>query len=96
MLPSVEQAVDEGRSVPIQVQRAGGSHQMVIIGHRDHQLEIYDPSSGISWISEDDFINGNLGNVGTAAQHVYGVVMPPSEESIVTSSPGADSDVMEH
>lgn len=77
ILPGVARAIDEGKPVPIQVGDADGGHQLVIIGHRDNQLEIYNPRGGISWVSADDFVNGRMGNMGSGVPpHVRSVVMP--------------------
>lgn len=35
-------------------------HSLMIIGQEDGKLQIYNPWGTTSWISEDDFINGNL------------------------------------
>ncbi|HWM05869.1 MAG TPA: hypothetical protein VNP92_26300 [Actinophytocola sp.] len=61
----VAESVDEGRPVPIQVEgfddqgnRSG--HQMMIIGHENGMLQIYNPWGHTVWVSEDDFVNGNM------------------------------------
>ncbi|MPZ81946.1 MAG: peptidoglycan-binding protein [Actinophytocola sp.] len=61
----VAESVDEGRPVPIQVEgfddegnRSG--HQMMIIGHENGMLQIYNPWGHTVWVSEDDFVNGHM------------------------------------
>lgn len=79
ILPSVEHAVDQGKPVPIQVTGDGG-HQMLIIGHQGHRLEIYNPWGTINWVDEDDFINGHMDKIdpslGTVPPDVHGVLLP--------------------
>jgi uncharacterized protein YukE len=61
----VAESVDEGRPVPVQVEgfddegnRSG--HQMMVIGHEDGMLQIYNPWGHTVWVSEDDFVNGHM------------------------------------
>ncbi|WBP92045.1 cysteine peptidase family C39 domain-containing protein [Kitasatospora cathayae] len=63
-LAEIEQKIDEGKPVPLSVH--GGTlfdphgHQMMIIGHRGDQLEIYNPWGYTVWVSESDFINNHM------------------------------------
>ncbi|MFJ2865943.1 hypothetical protein [Kitasatospora sp. NPDC087314] len=63
-LAQIEQKVDEGKPVPVSVY--GGPwydphrHQMVIIGHRGDQLEVYNPWGYTVWVSESDFVNNHM------------------------------------
>ncbi|MEU0809342.1 peptidoglycan-binding protein [Streptomyces sp. NPDC005970] len=67
-LPLIEQAVDEGKPVPIGVQgfdtvdgeRVPVGHAMMIVGHEGDKLEVYNPWGFTTWISEDDFINNHM------------------------------------
>ncbi|MEU4303250.1 peptidoglycan-binding protein [Kitasatospora aureofaciens] len=64
VLAQVESAVDQGKPVPIGVKedtwfRPDG-HQMMIIGHRGDQLEIYNPWGYTVWVSENDFVNNHM------------------------------------
>jgi hypothetical protein len=70
-LPGIEQAVDEGRPVPIALRGTGG-HQVIVIGHDGNRLEVYSPWGFTTWVTEDQFaqakldgithFNGNQGN----------------------------------
>ncbi|MFI5895708.1 hypothetical protein ACIA5D_36995 [Actinoplanes sp. NPDC051513] len=59
-LPQIEQAVDEGYPVPISTRGGGEGHQMMIIGHQDGQLQIYNPWGYTYWVSEDAFSGGDV------------------------------------
>jgi hypothetical protein len=59
-LPQIEQAVDDGYPVPVSTRSDAGGHQMVIIGHQDGQLQIYNPWGYTYWVSEHAFINGDI------------------------------------
>lgn len=77
VLPSVESAVDQGKPVPIQVEGDGKGHQMMVIGHQGDKLEIYNPWGDITWVSEDDFVNGHMDKVDPGVPpNVRGVLMP--------------------
>ncbi|MCX4745707.1 peptidoglycan-binding protein [Kitasatospora sp. NBC_01287] len=66
-LGQIEQSVDEGKPVPLGVKEntwlMPDGHQMMIIGHRGDQLEIYNPWGFTAWVSENDFVNNNLGSL---------------------------------
>lgn len=66
-LPSIEQAVDAGKPVPIDVTNGNEGHQMMIIGHDGDKLEVYNPWGYTSWVSESQFVNNQLGNLTTTA-----------------------------
>jgi hypothetical protein len=77
ILPSVESAVDQGKPVPFQVHGGGEGHQMVVIGHQGDKLEIYNPWGDVTWVSEDDFVNGHMDKVDRGVPpNVGGVLMP--------------------
>ncbi|MFJ9455495.1 peptidoglycan-binding protein [Kitasatospora sp. NPDC101447] len=65
VLARVEAAVDQGKPVPIEVKEdtwlVPSRHQMMIIGHRGDQLEIYNPWGYTVWVSEDDFVHNHMG-----------------------------------
>ncbi|WP_051970332.1 hypothetical protein [Kitasatospora azatica] len=67
-LGPVENAVDQGRPVPISISGGGDAHQMMIIGHSGDKLEIYNPWGYTTWVSEDDFVNGHM-NVALSGQY---------------------------
>jgi hypothetical protein len=59
-VPAVERAVDDGYPVPLSVDEDGTSHGMMIIGRSADQLQIYNPWGYTFWVSEQDFINGDI------------------------------------
>jgi hypothetical protein len=66
-LPSIEQSVDAGKPVPIDVTNGKEGHQMMIIGHDGDKLEVYNPWGYTSWVSESQFVNNQLGSLTTTA-----------------------------
>jgi len=60
-LSQVEQAVDSGQPVPIDVTNGNDSHQMVIIGSNGGNLEIYNPWGYSMWVSNQQFLSNQLG-----------------------------------
>lgn len=65
VLPDIEEAVADGRPVPVEVEgkdqdgnRVG--HQMMIIGQEGDMLQVYNPWGHTTWVSEDDFVNGHM------------------------------------
>jgi uncharacterized protein YukE len=62
ILPKVEQSVDSGQPVPIDVTGPGGAHQMVIIGASGNELEIYNPWGSTHWVTTQQFVNNQLGS----------------------------------
>lgn len=82
VLDDVAESVDEGRPVPVIVEgfdddgdRSG--HQMIIIGHEDGMLQIYNPWGHTVWVSEDDFVNGHMdGASDSRLPTVDGVNLP--------------------
>jgi hypothetical protein len=63
----IETAVDSGKPVPFDVTNGGEGHQMLIIGRDGDQLEVYNPWGFTTWISESQFVNGDLGALTTGA-----------------------------
>jgi hypothetical protein len=78
VLPRVETAVDQGKPVPIQLDGSGDiGHQVVIIGHQGNMLQVYNPWGTVSWVSEDDFVNGHLDKIDSGVPpNVRGVNLP--------------------
>lgn len=64
-LPGIEQAVDSGKPVPIDVTSGNDGHQMMIIGHDGDKLEVYNPWGYTSWVTESQFVNNQLGSLTT-------------------------------
>ncbi|HEY4019577.1 MAG TPA: hypothetical protein VGM75_12865 [Pseudonocardiaceae bacterium] len=62
-LPGIEQAVDAGKPVPIDVTNGNEGHQMMIIGHDGDKLEVYNPWGYTSWVTESQFVNNQLGSL---------------------------------
>ena len=59
-LPEIEQAVAEGRPVPVNVKGDDSAHAMMIVGQEGDMLQIYNPWGTTTWVSEDDFVNGGM------------------------------------
>ncbi len=76
ILPDIERAVDEGRPVPVQVRGEEGGHQMMVIGHEDGRLQIYNPWGHTVWVSEGDFVNGHMDKAAEGLPDVKGVHLP--------------------
>lgn len=65
VLPDIEKSVAEGKPVPINIERYDESgdrhgHSMMIIGQEGDRLQIYNPWGVTTWVSEKDFISGDL------------------------------------
>ncbi|THA27108.1 peptidoglycan-binding protein [Streptomyces sp. RKND-216] len=64
VLPEIEKSVAEGKPVPIGVEGYGPNgregHAMMIVGQEGDMLQIYNPWGTTTWVSEDDFVNGNM------------------------------------
>jgi hypothetical protein len=66
-MQSVERAVDNGYPVPLTVaEDSDGRHQMMIIGHDQGRLEIYNPWGYTYWVTENDFVSGHIDGVDSA------------------------------
>jgi hypothetical protein len=60
-MPAVERAVDVGYPVPLSVHEEGEpGHALMVIGHSDGQLQIYNPWGATFWVSEQEFISGDI------------------------------------
>ncbi|MDQ8702013.1 WXG100 family type VII secretion target [Streptomyces sp. LHD-70] len=60
-LPEIEQAVAEGRPVPIKTVGPDGAHALVITAQEGSMLQVHNPWGFTTWVSEDDFVDGKLG-----------------------------------
>lgn len=67
---SIEQAVDSGKPVPIDVNNGSEGHQMMIIAHDGDKLEIYNPWGFTEWVTENQFVNNQLGSL-TNTQYTH-------------------------
>ncbi|MET9098413.1 peptidoglycan-binding protein [Streptomyces antibioticus] len=77
ILDDVEKAVAEGKPVPVDVSGDTGAHAMMIIGQDGDKLQIYNPWGTTTWVSEDDFINGNMGKASNSElNNAYQVYVP--------------------
>ncbi|MFB7377310.1 hypothetical protein ACFC26_09350 [Kitasatospora purpeofusca] len=59
----IEKSVDEGLPVPITVRNEDSGHQMMIIGRDGDKLQIYNPWGFTSWVTEEQFVNSQLGGL---------------------------------
>lgn len=78
-VPSIERAVDDGYPVPLTTRESGDGHGMVVIGHSDGQLQIYNPWGYTFWVSEHDFITGDIDAVDTEIPKLPTSVRLPQE-----------------
>ncbi|MFF1448557.1 peptidoglycan-binding protein [Streptomyces sp. NPDC058274] len=77
VLTDVEKAVAEGRPVPVDVSGSNGAHAMTIIAQEGDMLQVYNPWGTTTWVSEDDFINGNMGKASSSdLPNAYQVYVP--------------------
>ncbi|MFF9626217.1 peptidoglycan-binding protein [Streptomyces griseosporeus] len=65
VLPDIEKSVAEGKPVPINIERYDEDgnrhgHSMMIIGQEGDKLQIYNPWGTTTWVTEDQFISGDL------------------------------------
>ncbi|MFI1765357.1 peptidoglycan-binding protein [Streptomyces sp. NPDC020800] len=65
VLPDIEKSVAEGKPVPINIERYDDNgdrhgHSMMIIGQEGDRLQIYNPWGVTTWVSEKDFVSGDL------------------------------------
>lgn len=64
VLTDIERSVADGKPVPINIEgeedgdRVG--HAVMIVGQEDGMLQVYNPWGTTTWVSEEDFINGDL------------------------------------
>ncbi|WP_213454609.1 WXG100-like domain-containing protein [Rhizomonospora bruguierae] len=68
-------AVDAGRPVPILLGDVAPTHYVLLVGHEEGDLLVYEPSGGeVVRVPEDDFRAGRMRALGPA--HVQAVVTP--------------------
>jgi len=61
----IEQSVDAGKPVPLDLTNGHEGHQVMIIGHDGDKLEIYNPWGYTTWVTESQFVNNDLGSLTT-------------------------------
>ncbi|CAM5682372.1 Peptidoglycan-binding domain-containing protein OS=Streptomyces glaucescens OX=1907 GN=SGLAU_14920 PE=4 SV=1 [Streptomyces glaucescens] len=77
VLDDVQRAVAKGLPVPVDVSGDEGAHAMMIIGQEGDMLQIYNPWGTTTWVSEDDFVNGNMGKASNSElNNAYQVYVP--------------------
>ncbi len=66
-LPQIQAAVDVGKPVPLTVANPpgtpGAAHEVMIMASRGNMLEIYNPWGFTEWVTNQQFIEGQLGNL---------------------------------
>lgn len=60
VLRQAEQAVDQGIPVPFASRNSDGGHEMLIVGHDGDMIQVYNPWGYTVWVSEEDFVNGQM------------------------------------
>lgn len=64
VLPDIERSVAEGKPVPINIEGEENGewvgHGMMVVGQEGDMLQIYNPWGTTTWVSEDDFVKGDL------------------------------------
>jgi hypothetical protein len=73
-LTNAVSAVDAGYPVPVLIGDGVPRHYVLLIGHDNGMLTFYNPSGSIEQISEADFLNGNVSELGY--RHVQGLITP--------------------
>lgn len=62
VLARIEAAVDDGYPVPVTTRSGGSGHQLMIIGHVDGELQIYNPWGYTYRVPVDAFVDGDISN----------------------------------
>ncbi|MBO0869547.1 MAG: hypothetical protein J2P15_13375 [Micromonosporaceae bacterium] len=76
-LSDIQNAVESGKPVPIDVQGGGEAHQMMIVGRDGNRLEIYNPWGYTTWVSDSQFVHNQLGGVtGTQMNSAFALELP--------------------
>jgi hypothetical protein len=77
------QAVDAGHTVPVmlaptphQMLNGGEFHYVLMVGHHDGMITVYDPSGAVKEVPESDFYNGRMNDIDSGATHVNSVSLP--------------------
>ncbi|ANS65925.1 peptidoglycan-binding protein [Streptomyces lincolnensis] len=65
VLTDIEKSVAEGKPVPINVEGKDENgdwvgHGMMIVGQEGNMLQVYNPWGTTTWVSEEDFVKGDL------------------------------------
>ncbi|MEV0774911.1 peptidoglycan-binding protein [Streptomyces sp. NPDC050428] len=64
VLTEINRSVAEGKPVPINIEGEDDGewvgHGVMIVGQEDGMLQVYNPWGTTTWVSEQDFIDGNL------------------------------------
>jgi hypothetical protein len=74
VLPAIERSVDQGVPVPFGVRDHHGAHELLVIGHDRGALQVYNPWGYTMWVTEDDFVGGRLGVLGSG--------VPPTPDDV--------------
>lgn len=76
-------AVDAGHTVPVmlaptthQMLHGGEFHYVLMVGHHDGMITVYDPGGSVTEVPESDFYNGRMNDVDPGAMHVNSVALP--------------------
>jgi hypothetical protein len=63
----IEEAVDSGKPVPIDVTDGSkNGHQLVIMARDGDRLAVYNPWGYTAWVTESQFVNNQLGSLTSA------------------------------
>lgn len=64
-LPQIDAAVDAGKPVPVDLHQSPNTegHQAIIIGRSGSNLEVYNPWGYTTWVSDQQFVDGQLGDI---------------------------------
>jgi hypothetical protein len=76
---TIERAVDDGYPVPLSTDQGRLGHQMLVIGHDNGQLQVYNPWGYTYWVSEDDFVAGTVNRIDSDIPGVPTAVRLPQE-----------------
>ena len=63
VIDQINQAVDSGKPVPVDVTNGNEGHQLMIIGRDGDRLEVYNPWGSTGWVTDSQFVNGQLGSL---------------------------------
>jgi hypothetical protein len=60
VLGSIERAVDDGYPVPLSTHEGDEGHQLMVIGHVNNYLQIYNPWGYTYLVTAEDFVSGHV------------------------------------
>jgi hypothetical protein len=80
-VPAIERAVDEGYPVPFFTHEKGETHQLMVIGHSGYQLQVYNPWGYTYWITQRDFVNGQVDGIDPEIPSTPSTVRLPARTS---------------